>query len=390
MSAKKWTVSFTLLILLCLLFIMGTNYFVDPFGYFRAQGGNDYSLDESYYLREIKAQQIKNHASDYDAYLIGGSKAGAIRTEKLQEMNGYRYYNAWVLSGNFQDYYYYTKYVIDNCNPKKILLHISSSEIKSYDREDAGDMYVIPAEIMGTSKTEEAFEFLFKNLSASVDELKRDFTKEPLYPMYPSGERNLKKYYSYMKEHTDSYYDFLFTKNELQKGYNVLEQGAPDKTKVVTLSIDRLKEIKKLCDKKNIEFQVIIGSVFIGELVGLEGESFYSYLEQIVQITGGVWNFNTYNDFALNPYNYYNVYHYNYETADLMIDTIMGKESPKDFGIYLTMDNIGSYINSRREKMKDIRNYYKKTGTLPLQSFHDSSNYKKDEKLSFTDMAAIQ
>lgn len=389
MSAKKWSFLFAGFIVLCLLFIMGTNYFVDPFGYFRAQGGSDYTLDENHYLREIKAEQIKSHADEYDAYLIGGSKAGAIRTEKLTQLDGYRYYNAWVLSGNFQDYYYYTKYVVENCKPKKILLQISSSEIKSYDRQDAGDMYVIPATITGESKTSEVFEFLFKNLTASMDELKKRKENEPVYPMYPNGERNLKKYYDVMKTNTNGYFDFLFTDSEMQKGYNNLQNGTPDKTKVVSLSIQSLKEIKKLCEKHDVEFQVVIGSVFLGELVGLEGDSFYSYLEQIVQITGGVWNFNTYNDIAYNPYNYYNVYHYNYETADLMIDTMTGKANHKDFGIYLTMDNIGSYINERRKEIKEIRNYYKEHGTLPLQSYQDDSNYKRDEKMSFTDMTAL-
>ena len=111
MNAKKWTISFVSLIALCLVVIMAANYFIDPFGYFRAQGGDCYTLNERYYLREIKAQHLKNFSDQYDAYVIGGSKAGALRTEKLKELDGYNYYNCWQLSGNFQDYYYYTKFV---------------------------------------------------------------------------------------------------------------------------------------------------------------------------------------------------------------------------------------------------------------------------------------
>ncbi|RAZ52279.1 hypothetical protein DK853_46385, partial [Klebsiella oxytoca] len=74
---------------------------------------------------EQKAEHIKYHADDYDAYLVGGSKAGAIRSSKLSELDGLRYYNCWLLSGNFEDYYSYSKYIIETAHPKKLLLHIS-------------------------------------------------------------------------------------------------------------------------------------------------------------------------------------------------------------------------------------------------------------------------
>lgn len=62
MSAKKWTILFVCLILFCLLFIAGTNFFVDPYGYFGAQNGENYTMDENDYLREQKAQHIRQHA----------------------------------------------------------------------------------------------------------------------------------------------------------------------------------------------------------------------------------------------------------------------------------------------------------------------------------------
>ena len=75
MNSKKWTISFVIIILLCLLFIVGVNFFVDPYGYFRAQKGENYSMDEEDYLREQKAEHIKYHGNEYDAFLVGGSKA---------------------------------------------------------------------------------------------------------------------------------------------------------------------------------------------------------------------------------------------------------------------------------------------------------------------------
>lgn len=391
MKAKQWTILFISLIALCVVIIMGSNYIVDPFGYFRAQGGDCYELNELYYLREIKAQHIKNFSDEYDAYLIGGSKAGGIRTEKLKELDGYNYYNAWELSGNFQDYYYYTKYIVEHCKPKKILLHISTSELKRYNRESVGDIYEIPAEITGASKVNETFEFLFKNLTASVDEIKKHNSNDPadiIYPTYKTGERNLKKYYDYYQQNQDTYYDFLF-KKKVDDYLPRLTKGPIDKTYVVEHSIADLKEIKRLCDEHDVELQVVVGTVFLGEQIFYEGESYYSFLEQLVQITGGVWSFNNYNDIMKNPFNYYDTYHYLYQTADLMIDTMTGKQNPEGFGVYLTMDNIEQHIKKRKDQFEEIKKYYNDNGQLPFLSYEDDSNYLREEKETFTDMLNI-
>lgn len=386
MNAKKWTVGFVCLILLCLLFIMGTNYIIDPYGYFGAQKGENYSMDEEDYLREQKAEHIKYHADDYDAYLVGGSKAGAIRSEKLSELDGLRYYNCWLLSGNFEDYYSYSKYIIETAHPKKILLHISTSEIAQFDREAKGDIYEIPAVMSGESKTEEVFRFLFKNLSTSFDTI---MDKNDGYPVTESGERNLRKYYNYYKEHLDAneYYNYLM-KDMVDPYLPRLTNGTKDKAELVNSNMDYLKKIKKLCDKNGVELQVFLGTLFIGEMVGYEGNSFYNWLTQMVEVTGGLWCFNNYNELVYNPFNYYNARHYYYEMGDLMIDRMSGKMTEhENFGIYLTKDNIAEEIALRKKETDKIRKYYEETGTIPLTNYNDDKSIiTKDSKYWNTDI----
>ena len=379
MNAKKWTIGFVFLILLCLLFIAGVNFFVDPYRYFGARKGENYSMDEEDYLREQKAEHIKYHADDYDAYLVGGSKAGAIHSDKLSEIDGYRYYNCWLLSGNFEDYYNYSKYIIETAHPKKILLHISTSEIAQFDREAKGDIYEVPAVISGKSKTAEIFKFLFKNLSVSYDTITNT---EPVYTVLPTGERNLTKYYNFYNSHHDKndYYNYLM-KAQVDPYLPRLTKGTKDKADLVNSNLDYLKKIKSLCDKNGVELQVFLGSLFIGEMVGYEGNSFYNWLTQMVEVTGGLWCFNNYNDLVYNPFNYYNARHYYFEMGDLMIDRMSGKaQGHDDFGVYLTPENVGAEIALRKEKTDEIRDYYKKTGTIPLSDFNDSSNVAKDEE----------
>ncbi len=372
MTTKKWCICFLCLILAALLVIMGTNYFVDPYGYFRSQSGDCYDLDENDYLRELKAQHIRHFSDRYDAYLIGGSKAGALRPEKLKELDGYNYYNCWVMSGNFQDYEAYTKYIVEHTNAKKILLQISTSEIKQFDRESRGAIYETPAMLAGDSKITEMITFLFKNLKLSYEELTDDSTR---YPCLESGERNLTKYYNYFNEKkgTDEYYNFLM-KKKVDSFYKYLDKGTPDKSSVTSQCIASLKRMKKMCDKKGVEFQVFFGSLFAGQMIGYEGDSLYNFMRQVVQVAGDVWCFNTYNDVALNVYNYYDISHYYYEIGDMMIDTMAGKPCKYEgFGILLNADNIEDEIAARQKKLAGWREYYHEHGTLPFQGMDDAS-----------------
>lgn len=377
MNAKKWTLGFVFLIILCLLFIAGANFFIDPYGYFSARKGENYTMDEEDYLREQKAEHIKYHADDYDAYLVGGSKAGALHSDKLSEIDGYRYYNCWLLSGNFEDYYNYSKYIIETAHPKKILLHISTSEIAQFDREAKGDIYEVPAVMSGESKIAEVVKFLFKNLSVSFDTITNT---EKTYPVLPTGERNLTKYYEYYNAHHDTtqYYDYLM-KAQVDPYLPRLINGTKDKADLVNSNLEYLKKIKRLCDKNDVELQVFLSTLFIGEMVGYEGNSFYNWLSQMVEITGGLWCFNNYNDLVFNPFNYYNARHYYFEMGDLMIERMSGKTTGySDFGVYLTRDNIADEIALRKKKTDEIREYYKETGTLPLSDFDDPNNIAKD------------
>lgn len=374
MKTKNWCFAFLCLIVVSLAAIMTINYCIDPYGYFRSQNGDCYDLDENDYLRELKAEHIKYLSEKYDAYLIGGSKAGALRTDKLSRLDGYNYYNCWVMSGNFQDYEAYTKFIVENTNAKKILLQISTSEIKQFDRESRGAIYETPALLSGESKTAECFSFLFKNLSVALD-FDELTGKSERYPCLPTGERNLTKYYNYFNEKkgTQEYYDFLM-KKKVDQFYSTLKSGTPDKSAVTSECIASLKRMKKMCDKHDVEFQVFFGSLFAGQMIGYEGDSLYNFMQEVVQVAGDVWCFNTFNDVALNIYNYYDIAHYYYEIGDLMIDTMAGKPCKyENFGILLNEDNVADEIANRRKNLEKWREYYLANGTLPFQGVDDDS-----------------
>ena len=74
-------------VLLVLAGIGSLNYFVDPYDYFAYVSGDYKDLSpvdgKTGYVRLLKLTHVKKFADQYEGYILGGSKAGSYRTEKL-------------------------------------------------------------------------------------------------------------------------------------------------------------------------------------------------------------------------------------------------------------------------------------------------------------------
>ena len=391
MNAKKWSCCFVALILACLMVIMSLNYFVDPYGYFESQSGEAYGLDYYDYLSGQKAEHINHFSDNYDAYLVCGSKGSAVRPEKLKELDGHDYYNCWVLSGSFNDYVAYVKYICENTDAKKILLQISTSELFEFDREDYGTIYELPAEVTGESKALETISFLMKNPKIAVEELTEDKVARP---NKKTGERDLQYYYDFQKSKlaNDEYFKYMFEASYVY--YKFFNKQLRDIEENKEASLDSLREIKAICEEHGVELQVYFASMFSAQMIQYENDVFYDFMEEVVMLFGDTWCFNTYNDVALCPYNFYNPAHFYYEVGDLMVDTMAGKECPfEGFGQMLTRKNIGTVIEERRKSYQKWKKYYEENyypaydyngvhyeahNTLPFQGYDSAANLTKN------------
>ena len=202
MSGKKWTITFVGIVILLLISMTVINHVVDPFGYFRAAKGDCYDLDEEDYVRYLKAEHIAHFSDKYDGYILGGSKAGALLPSSFEKIEGKKYYSVWNVAGCFNDYYLYTKYIVENTNAKKIVLHLSNLEINSFDSSTRGDMFTAPAILTGGNQLAEKVSYSLKNLKCSWEALTDSSEK---YPLHPDGSRNLDKYIAIFKQDPEAY-----------------------------------------------------------------------------------------------------------------------------------------------------------------------------------------
>ena len=133
-----------------------------------------------------------------------------------------------------------------------------------------------------------------------------------------------------------------------------------------------------MCDSSGVELMVIVAPSFISEMGKFESSYFRTYLNEIALITD-YWDFSGFHDIDLNPYNFYNDGHFYYEVADLVIDTITGKDSYPGFGYYVTRENAAQHLAEREADYARLQEEYLETGTIRLLGQEDESCLVKSE-----------
>ena len=368
MTSKKWTISFLIIILVVLLAIAILNVVVDPYGYFDAIDGLNYELNDNNYIRVLKAKHIEKYGNNYDGYILGGSKAGGYTAEKLKELDGYNYYNTFITCGNFEEYYIFAKWIAEKTEAKKIILNLSGFECLFDVR--SGIKQQTPAILTGKSQTAEFISFLFKNPKLSVDEIINPTFD---YRQNDDGSRNLEgAYEEYFKNPSE------YVKNQVVYDLeaNLKEMFAKAETRTFSSmpkDIKYLKQIVELCEENDIELLVINSATPLTSRQSYEGEAYWNFLTQIASVTD-YWDFTSYNDINLNPYNFYDDAHTFYEAIDLIIETINGTNKYEGFGEYITKDNVYDYINQRRKDFYELKYEFEQTGTVILKGQDHESN----------------
>lgn len=368
----QWLILFFAIVAVGMAGFMGVNFYIDDSGYFAVERGAD-SVDANGYTRAAKTKYLTKHADSYNAVVIGGSKAGVLSTERLSEYTGKNYYNFYVAYGCFSDYLTYISYLIDTLDLEEITLHLSSIEVQQYDRSSTNAIYEVPAMVNGNAVDValETLNYLCRNIETSVAYALEDKSlRANGMDSLQTGERNYSYPYELIQQDEESY----VKKYVLPRYEKNLKRLFTEKanTRAADKNIVAMRQIKTLCDENDVTLKVVIGPTFLAELYKFEGEAYDSYLKELVDITE-IWDFSGMTLENRNPYNFINEGHYKNAVADLMVDTMYGKAQKEGFGILLTKENIGTYLQNRHSTWETLKEEYEQTGTVQLQTKDDDS-----------------
>lgn len=251
--------------------------------------------------------------------------------------------------------------------------YLSSFEV-DYFQASSSTTTKVPAIVSGSTFDE--FKETLSFLLTDVSTLKKNYKKIQKWDTTTLDETAVGE-----KNRTSLYRKFAadpvgYTEKNVTKGLNnYLKKMFAEKATTrpaYDANLTALRSIKKLCDANGVTLKVMIGASFIGERDTYECNRYYAYLKELVSITD-VWDFSSFSDINLNPYNFVNRKHYNTAVGDLMINTMYGGESVEGFGIYLTKDNIDDYLKQRKADFDELKLEFETTGTIVLPDMTDDS-----------------
>lgn len=334
--------------------------------------------------RQEKADYISGGNCAHTGFVIGGSKAGALRAEVLNSFAGGDYYNFYVSSGNFRDFDLYAGYILKECtDAESIILHLSSHEAEKFMR-----IPYIPVQMQSNplSRLHSLGQFVReKYLGLQTFNLLRSRRRADTGVIGIScatGERDAADdafvYSSYEADPQKFCRDVLCYWTDWDSALKSLfrltkEPPLPACEK----NIRALRRIKSECGQNGVKLTVVIGPTFIAECHRYASGRYVQYVKDIVSVLGSVWNFSGINDVNMNPHNFYNGGHCWLFVGDKMIEAMFAGEpnvSDMDaFGILLTPENVNAFIARQKEKWQELKLEYECTGTIALQTKQDAS-----------------
>ena len=370
---KRWVLLFLAIVLAGVLIYMLICYRANPEGYFTNVKSLPYYYKDDY-ARAIKAEYMLSHRDEIDGIILGGSKCGAVDTDLMKECTGLSYYNMYLQLGNFKDYLSYTRFAAEKVKVKEILLVLSCYEVLSYDRTYRGNNYHTPALLEG-SLADRIREFL-SWMIVDPDTLKSSFKRQKQNPAYADavadGRRTRMREILSYQEDPDAYAKKILSEYEEHLGL-LFSGDIPDHTKVMKQNLEALEEMIDICQRNDVTLKVVIGPATMTERYRYEDESYYDYMVSLVRTCGEVWDFSDYNAINMNLYNYADHLHYDLEVADLMVNTIYGRDRVEGFGQVLTNENISKVIQERKDAFDRLKTEYEQTGTVALKGREDDS-----------------
>lgn len=316
--------------------VAGLNYFVDPYGYFRT----DFSQQKTEPNQQlIKMKYIIENPAKYDCFIFGSSRCGNMDPKKIPARKAY---NMTYSEGLPAEWLANIKTLLEHGVTVKtviICLDDFSFRLNPADHEN---------QWMRLSYRENMqpiyWRYVLRIPQAEV--IKPYFNKEPavvFYDIYDSGRP--------LHPEVDEAIE-----KDPEKHINDSKFWVPMKheEECIAPTIEEIKQIKILADQNKIELIVVMNPIHITTYIGNNREELYQFQRELVKITP-FYDFSVPSSVTTNNYYFYETSHYRPMVGDWMIQRIFqidSKDLPKDFGTYVTIDNIEAQISVAQSRAK--------------------------------------
>lgn len=346
---KKWFFRTILLIIIGLGFVAVTNYIIDPYGIFRKDFSWQFIEPNKHY---IKVRYVSEHPDRFDCFLFGSSRANHIDVRKIKDG---RCYNMQHAGGLPREYLDSLKYMVKNGVKIKFAL-IALDEVSfNYNPNE--------------------------HLSQPMRHPYPPVLNEPRFPYYL---QYLFYWYDWdiMKTCLKGYWDKL---RGLIKGgpvrHDIFETGqtfSPDADLAIEKDpvahankrefqrrfrpedvymdgvIKDLKDLISFARQNNIQLKLFVVPLYKTKYLDAGPNEMDRFKREVAKIND-FWDFTGLNSITSNTYYYYETWHFRGIVGDMILSRMFGNKEtdvPKDFGVFVTAQNIDGHLQYLRQQMK--------------------------------------
>lgn len=327
-----------------IIFIFTINYIIDPLWLF--EHSNKFNQKQgSYDERQLKTNYLYYKlGNNFDGILLGSSRATYVNHNDFSNMNIFNY-----SSGAMQPYEY--KPYIDFAKKIKgedLKYIIIASDFFGTAIQDEKKK-ISPAYYFNTTLNSNKYKFLFSidTFKKSINNIKYSLKGRDLY-----YDREAIKYHSIASE--EKKYKYYLSGLEA----SIKNLSSPN-YKYDSEYINILRTIKN--ENPNSKFIIYTSPISSDLLVSKiknahRWEEYKRWLNELIEVFGGVHNFMTINTVTNNLENYFDDNHLYPSVLKLLankLSNVENKNIPEDFGVLVTKDNIDQHLENLRKQIND-------------------------------------
>lgn len=329
--------------------IVGYNIFIDPllcFSHHNAFNKAGYGYNE----RQEKTNRIYFNPSDYNAILLGSSRATFVNQYDFVGLKLYNYAASSMMPFEYKSYIDFMKQSLHR-NLDYIILQI--------------DFFGSNTPTQEALKTQDPYQYInttISNLYWLKQYLSKDAFERSQFIMRFSLDNTIQHYHSYYLRNNVKIRETP-TQAEKQEAYTFnLKRHTTDFMGQNYIENKELSNLlKKIKDNNPHTHFIVYTSPITADLFvsimkyGKRFEDYKKWLKLHIEIFGKVWQFMGINSITTNIANYPDDDHAYPFIGTLMAHKIMGihdTKIPKDFEILLTKDNIDSYLQQLQKQIE--------------------------------------
>jgi hypothetical protein len=361
MNYKKFTTIILCVMAAYLLSVGLINVAVDPFYIFKTPFFKvQYHINDRY----AKIEFLEKSKGRFDSYIMGSSRLLFTSPATIEKyLPTAKFYNLATVLATIYEHLLHVKFLIKNGYPVKNLYigldYDISRAVTVYDDEN----FVLKLHPDVSNESRILFYWSYLSVIPKADirrKLRANFRKK--------SSQKVKFDWNSISN------DVMVAKREFREGPILSENSDQEmmarkrrlKAKIarersLEENLEALRELVALCKQHHINLFLYITPYRKVLLESFAPQNYITFLKELSNITP-YWDFSGYNSVTMDPKNYVDQSHYNALVSRWIAARIFNDRTaavPKDFGVWVTKQNIKSHLENLIENFKKNRDLTK-------------------------------